>query len=58
MIETRHDGQEYETWMTALAEASARLDALHTAVAEVRSLCERGSADIEQILKALARRGF
>lgn len=48
----------YDGWVTALTEASARLDALQTAVTEVRNLCERGDVDAAQILKALTRLGL
>ena len=46
---------DYDGWMTTLSEASARLDALETAVSEIRYLCESGRVDPKQILKALDR---
>jgi hypothetical protein len=49
---------EYDKWLTAFAEASARLEALETAVAEVRYLCEsRAVFSNEQILDVLKRHG-
>jgi len=51
------DDYRYDNWLTTLTEASARLDALQTAVTEVRHLCESGSVDTEQILKVLAQQG-
>jgi len=49
---------DYDRWMTTLAEASVRLDALQTAVSEVRHLCEQGHVDNNQILKVLAKQGL
>lgn len=57
VAEISHDDHDYDNWLSALSEASARLDALQTAVTEVRHLCERGNVDTAQILKALARQG-
>jgi hypothetical protein len=48
---------DYDKWLDTFTEASARLDALETAVAEVRHLCESGGVSNEQILKVLKRRG-
>ena len=48
---------DYDKWLNVFSEASARLEALETAVAEVRYLCESGGASSEQILKVLKRRG-
>lgn len=49
------DDHDYDHWLGTLSEASSRLDALQTAVAEVRCLCEGHSASSEQILKVLDR---
>ena len=51
------DDRDYDNWLTTLTGASARLDDLQTAVTEVRSLCEGGGVDSEQILKVLERHG-
>jgi hypothetical protein len=48
---------DYDKWLNVFSEASARLEVLETAVAEVRYLCESGGASNEQILKVLKRRG-
>jgi hypothetical protein len=49
---------DYDKWLTTFTEASARLDALETAVAEVRHLCESGGFfTYEQILEVLKRHG-
>jgi hypothetical protein len=50
----RHD-RGYDRWLDTLTEASARFDALHTAVAEVRYLCVNGNVSSEQILEVLER---
>ena len=47
----------YDEWLTVFAEASARLDALDTAVTQVRQLCEGGRVSNEQILEVLKRLG-
>jgi hypothetical protein len=51
------DYGDYDRWLTTLAEASARLDALQTGVTEIRHLCENGGISNEQILEVLDRRG-
>ena len=49
---------DYDKWLNTFTEASARLDALETAVAEVRHLCEsEGVFSNEQILEVLKRQG-
>ena len=50
------DDHDYDRWLDALAGGSTRLDALQTAVTEVRSMCERRASN-EQILKVLDRLG-
>ena len=47
----------YDEWLNVFAEASARLDALDTAVTRVRHLCEGGRVSNEQILEVLRRQG-
>ena len=49
------DVRDYDNWMGTLAEASARLDDLQTAVTELRELCEDEVVDRGQILEVLAR---
>lgn len=49
------DDRGYDRWLDTLTEASARLDALQTAVAEIRYLCENGDVSSEQILELLER---
>ena len=49
------DDRAYDSWLDTLTEASTRLDALHTAVAEVRYLCANGDVSSEQILEVLER---
>src|SRR3954447_1169545 len=58
VIDMGHDYRDYDRWLTTLAEASARLDTLQTAVTEVRRLCEAGGISNEQILEVLARQGL
>ena len=48
---------DYDRWLSAFTEASARFDALETAVTEVRRLCEGGGVSNEQILEVLKRQG-
>lgn len=48
---------DYDKWLNAFTEASARLDALETAVTQVRHLCEGGGVSNEQILEVLKRQG-
>jgi hypothetical protein len=48
---------DYHEWLNVFAEASARLDALDTAVTRVRHLCEGGRVSDEQILEVLKRQG-
>jgi hypothetical protein len=43
----------YDRWLDTLTEASARLDALQTALTEVRYLCRSKTVDSGQILKVL-----
>jgi hypothetical protein len=49
--------RDYDNWLSTLTEASARLDALETAVTQVRHLCEGGGVSNVQILEALKRQG-
>jgi hypothetical protein len=51
------DDRDYDSWVATLTEASARLDALQTAVTELRHLCERENVHTEQLLEALERHG-
>jgi hypothetical protein len=53
--ESEVDDRDYDRWLDAITEASARLDALQTAVTDVRYLCETRGASTEQILKVLDR---
>jgi hypothetical protein len=46
---------DYDRWLNVFTEASARLDALETAVTDVRQLCESGGVSTEQILEVLGR---
>jgi hypothetical protein len=48
---------DYDRWLNAVTEASARLDPLETAVAEVRHSCEGGDISNEQLLEVLDRQG-
>jgi len=47
----------YDEWLNVFAEASARLDALDTAVTRVRHCDEGGRVSNEQILEVLKRQG-
>jgi hypothetical protein len=47
------DDRDYDAWLDTLTEASTRLDALQTAVTEIRYLCESGGISSEQFLKVL-----
>jgi hypothetical protein len=51
------DYSDYDGWLIAFTEASARLDALQTAVTDVRHLCESGGVSNDQILEVLERQG-
>ncbi len=57
LAETGCDEREYDRWLGTLTEASDRLDALETAVAEVRRLCQSGETRSEQILEVLEKHG-
>ena len=48
---------DYDKWVNTFTEASARFDALETAVTQVRQLCEGGGVSNEQILEVLKRQG-
>jgi hypothetical protein len=48
---------DYDKWLNTLTEASARLDALQTAVTQVRHLCEGAGVSTEEILAVLKRQG-
>jgi hypothetical protein len=46
----------YDRWLTVFSEASARLDALETAVTDIRELLrDNENVDTELILQALAK---
>jgi hypothetical protein len=49
--------RDYDRWLTTLTEASARLDVLQTAVAELCRLCESEDVHSEQVLEVLERHG-
>ena len=51
------DERDYDTWLETLTEASVRLDALQTAVTEVRDLCESGDLNRQHIIEVLERHG-
>ena len=51
------DSSDYDKWLDALTEASARLDALQTAVTQVRHLCGGPGVSNEEILAVLKRQG-
>jgi hypothetical protein len=47
---------DYDCWLNVFTEASARLDALETAVTDVRHLLRCGAnVDSEEILKVLEK---
>ena len=49
---------EYDSWLNVFSEASARLDALETAVSDVRHLLRRGERlHSEEIVKVLEQHG-
>ena len=49
---------DYDSWLDAFSEASARLDALQTAVTDVRHLLTgNASVDSAEILDVLDRHG-
>jgi hypothetical protein len=48
---------DYDKWVNTFTEASARLDALETALIQVRHVCEGGGVSNEQILEMLKRQG-
>jgi hypothetical protein len=52
-----YDYSDYDRWLSAFAEASARLDALETAVTDIRHLCESGGISNGEILEVLDRQG-
>jgi hypothetical protein len=54
--ESEIDDRDYDRWLDSLTEASTRLDALETAVTEVRCLCESRASN-EQILAVFDRLG-
>jgi hypothetical protein len=51
------NSSDYDKWLNALAEASARLDALQTAVTQVRQLCEGAGVSSAEVLAVLKRQG-
>jgi hypothetical protein len=52
------DERDYDNWLATLTQASARLDLLQTAVAELRELCEKEDVvQSQQVLELLQRRG-
>ena len=58
MFDLPNDG-DHDRWLNVFTEASARLDALETAVTDVRHLL-RHSADVdsEEILKVLEKTAY
>lgn len=58
VAELDRDEHEYDNWATALTQASTRLDALQTAVAELCRLCEQAE-DVhkDQVLEVLEKHG-
>ena len=58
MFDLPNDG-EYDRWLNVFTEASARLDALETAVTDVRHLLGE-SADVngDEILKVLEKTAY
>jgi hypothetical protein len=49
----------YDRWLTVFSEASARLDALETAVSDIRHLLrDNKNVDTDAILKALAKTAY
>ena len=55
--ESEIDDHDYDRWLDTITEASARLDALQSAVTDLRCLCENEGASTDQILKVLDRLG-
>jgi hypothetical protein len=55
--ESEIDDRDYDTWLEFITEASARLDALQSAVKDVRCLCEADGASTDEVLKVLDRLG-
>ena len=51
------DDRDYENWVTTLAQASARLDVLQTAVHELCRLCQSQDVRSDQVLELLERHG-
>jgi len=52
------DYSEYDSWLTAFTEASARLDALEAALIEVRHLLRHSERlHCEEIVKVLEQHG-
>jgi hypothetical protein len=51
------DDRDYENWVTTLAQASARLDVLQTAVNELCRLCQSQDVRSDQVLELLERHG-
>ena len=51
------DERDYENWLITLTEASARLDALQTAVTELCHLCASQDVHSKQVLEVLERHG-
>jgi hypothetical protein len=51
------DDREYDSWLTTLTEAFARLDVLQTAVTKLCSLCENEDVNSGQVLEVLGRYG-
>lgn len=52
------ENRDYDVWLTALTEASARLDVLQTVVSELRRLCEAEVVRSEQVLQVFERHGL
>jgi hypothetical protein len=52
------DERDYDNWLAALTQASARLDQLQTVVTELCQLCEKEDVvESQRVLEVLERRG-
>jgi hypothetical protein len=51
------DDRDYDSWLTTLGEACARLDVLQTAVTELCRRCQREDVNSEQVLELLETHG-
>jgi hypothetical protein len=58
VAEIGHDGDDYDTWLATLTQASERLDVLQTVVNELRGLCQREDVvHSRQVMEVLQRHG-